>query len=83
MFKWKSRNKYKKSSSLIYSHNRKLNTIVRKSTRETMAKRITVFHARKDNSIPLVNIVIAKSNDSYTNQTIIKNSQLYIRGIIY
>ena len=41
----------KASSSLLYSNKRKNNSLVRKITSETMAKKTSVFHAKKDNPI--------------------------------
>ena len=67
----------KASSSLLYSHNRKHNSIVRKAASETMAKRTKVFHARKDNPISLANKVIAKRDNIYDSQAMISNATLY------
>lgn len=58
----------KTSSSLLYSHNRKHNSLIKKFASETMAKMTTVFRARKDNTISLANTVSAKIHNNYTNQ---------------
>lgn len=48
------------SSILLYAQNRKNNSIIRKGTSETIAKRTTGFHAWNDNPLSFANIAIAK-----------------------
>ena len=68
--------------SLLCSNNRKNNSLVRKTTSETMAKIITDFHTRKNNPILLVHKVIAQRHYIYANQVIISNTTLYSEDII-
>ena len=72
----------KASSILLYSHNRKHNSIVRKAASETMTKRTKVIHSRKNNPISLANTVIENRNDIYANQAILSNATQYL-GEIY
>ena len=65
------------SFSLLYSRNRKCDSLVRKSSNKKMAKRTTVFYAKNDNPILLVNTIRVKSNNSYANQVMISNGALY------
>ena len=55
------------SSSLIYSHSRKYNPLVSTVASATTAKRINIFHTRKDNPISLSNLNIAKNEYSNVN----------------
>lgn len=57
----------KVSYSLIYSHNKNNNSLVKKSASETTAKRTTVCSTKKDTPISLENTVIANSDTSSTN----------------
>ena len=67
---------------MLYSHHLNHNEIVSTTANETLTKRITNFYARKDNYISPVHIVIAKSANSYSNQTMISNAALYLEGNI-
>ena len=73
----------KVSSSLIYSHNKNNNSLVKKSASETTAKRTTVCSTKKDTPISLENTVIANSDTSSTNQAMISNASLYLGETIF
>ena len=65
------------SSSFLYSHNIKHNSIVSKAVR---AKRIKVFHTRKVNTILLATDVITKKDNIYDNYRDIYNLDHLMHG---
>ena len=71
----------KASSSFLSSHNRNLNSIVRKSASKSMTKRTKVFHTRMTKPISLTNKVIAKKDNIYDNKAMISNATIYSKKI--